>query len=147
MKKTQMMICKTGRIRTQLPTALYQRMRRGLVAAEEWDSQKVQCQQCSKPMAASFLCCHLADQHKIYQEVVVAEELLEARVAVTYPINLEPSGRLVCLVPRCAGVLHGGWMLRQHFRDLHPLDRVLISKERYFPRCEWCAMQVNPAYP
>ena len=38
-------------------------------------------------------------------------------------------------------------MLWRHFRDLHPLNKVLISKERYFPRCEWCAMQVNPAYP
>ncbi len=38
-------------------------------------------------------------------------------------------------------------MLRQHFRDLHPLDRVLFLKEGYFPRCERCAMQGNPAYP
>ena len=115
--------------------------------AEEWDSRKVQCRQCSKLMAASSLRRHLADQHKIFQEVVVAEELLEARVAVTYPVNLEHSGRLVCPVPGYTGVLHGGWMLRRHFRDLHPLDRVLISKEGYFPRCERCAMQVNSAYP
>jgi hypothetical protein len=101
--------------------------------AEEWDSRKVQCRQCSKLMAASSLCCHLADQHEIFQEVVVAEELLEERVAVIYPVNSEHSGRLVCPVPGCAGVLHGGWMLRQHFRDLHPLDRVLILKEGYFP--------------
>jgi hypothetical protein len=38
-------------------------------------------------------------------------------------------------------------MLRQHFRDLHPLDKVMVSTEGYFPQCEWCAMQVNPAYP
>jgi hypothetical protein len=43
MKKTQTMICTPGRIRTQLPTASYQRMKRGLVTAEEWDSRKVQC--------------------------------------------------------------------------------------------------------
>ena len=110
-KKTQTMICTPGRIRTQLPTASYQRMRRGLVMAEEWDSWKVQCWQCSKPMAASSLCHHLADQHEIYQEVVVAEELLEACVAVTYPVNSEHSGKLACPVPGCAGVLHGGWML------------------------------------
>ena len=83
-KKTQAMTCTPGRIRTQLPTATYQRMKRGLVTAEEWDSRKVQCRQCSKPMAASSLRRHLADQHEIYQEVVVAEEPLEARVAVTY---------------------------------------------------------------
>jgi hypothetical protein len=38
-------------------------------------------------------------------------------------------------------------MLRQHFRDIHPLDKVVVSTEGYFPRCEQCAMQVNPAYP
>jgi hypothetical protein len=38
-------------------------------------------------------------------------------------------------------------MLWQHFRDLHPLDKVVVSMEGYFPRCERCAMQVNPAYP
>ena len=108
MQKTQTMICMPGRIRTQLPTVSYQRMWRGLVAAEDWDSQKVQCRQCRKLMATSSLHRHLADQHKIYQEVVVAEELLVARVAVTYLINLEHSGRLVRPVPGCAGVLHGG---------------------------------------
>jgi hypothetical protein len=38
-------------------------------------------------------------------------------------------------------------MLRQHFRDLHPLDKVVVSTEGYFPRCKRCAMQVNPVYP
>jgi hypothetical protein len=38
-------------------------------------------------------------------------------------------------------------MLRQHFRDLHPFDKVVVSTEGYFPQCERCAMQVNPAYP
>jgi hypothetical protein len=38
-------------------------------------------------------------------------------------------------------------MLWRHFRDLHPLDKVVVSTEGYFPGCEWCAMQVNPAYP
>jgi hypothetical protein len=38
-------------------------------------------------------------------------------------------------------------MLWRHFRDLHPLDKVVVSMKGYFPRCERCAMQVNPAYP
>ena len=66
-KKTQTMICTPGRIHTQLLTALYQWMKRGLVTAEEWDSRKVQCRQCGKSMASSSLRRHLADQHKIYQ--------------------------------------------------------------------------------
>ncbi len=146
-KKTQTMMCTPGRIHTQLLMALYQRMRRGLVLAKEWDSRKVQCWQCNKLMAASSLRHHLADQREIYQQTMVVEELLGGRTGVTYPVNLEHGGRLVCPVPGCPGELHGGWMLRQHFRDLHPLDWVLISKEGYFPRCDRCAMQVNPAYP
>jgi hypothetical protein len=38
-------------------------------------------------------------------------------------------------------------MLWRHFRDLHPFNKVVVSTEGYFPWCEWCAMQVNPAYP
>ncbi len=77
----------------------------------------------------------------------MAEELLVARIAVTYPVTAELSGRIECPVSGCAGVLTSGWMLWRHFRDLHPLDRVLILKEGYFPQCERCAMQVSPAYP
>ncbi len=62
-KKTQMMICTPGRIRTQLPTASYARMKEGLTTAGEWDSRKVLCHQCNKMMSASSLHCYLADQH------------------------------------------------------------------------------------
>jgi hypothetical protein len=64
-KKTQTMICTPGRIPTQLPTASYQGMKRGLVRAEKWDSRKMQCRQCGKLMAANSLHRHLADQHNI----------------------------------------------------------------------------------
>ncbi len=146
-KKTQTMICTPGRIRTQLPAASYTRMREGLTTAEEWDSRKEQCHQCNNMMAASSLCHHLADQHEVYQQVVVAEELLGAQAGVTYHVHPELGGRLKCPVPGCAGKLRGGWMLRRHFRDLHPLDKVVVSTEGYLPWCERCAMQVNPAYP
>jgi hypothetical protein len=141
------MICTPGRIQTQLPAASYARMREGLTTAEEWDSWNVQCHQCNKMMAASSLCRHLVDQHKFYQQVVVVEELLGARAGVAYHVHPELGGRLKCPVPGCAGKLREGWMLWQHFRDLHPLDKVVVSTEGYFPQCEWCAMQVNPAYP
>jgi hypothetical protein len=98
-------------------------------------------------MAASSLRRHLADQHEVYQQVVVAEELLRARAGVTYHVHPELGGGLKCPVPGCAGKLRGGWMLRGHFRDLHPLDKVVVSMGGYFPWCEQCAMQVNPAYP
>jgi hypothetical protein len=126
-KKTQTMICMPGRIQTQLPTASYTRMREGLTTAEEWDSQKGQCHQCNKMMTASSLCCHLADQHEVYQQVVVAEELLVARAGMTYYVHPDLGGGLKCPAPGCAGKLRGGWMLRRHFRDLHPLDKVVVS--------------------
>jgi hypothetical protein len=75
LKKNLTMICMPRRIQTQLQTASYTRMREGLTMAEEWDSWKVQCHQCNKMMSASSLCHQLADQHKVYQQVVVAEEL------------------------------------------------------------------------
>ncbi len=77
-KKTQTMICTPGRTRTQLPPASYARMKESLTTAEEWDSWKVCCHQCNKMMSTSSLRRHLADQHEIYQQVVVAEELLGA---------------------------------------------------------------------
>jgi hypothetical protein len=62
-------------------------------------------------MAASSMRQHLADQHEIYQEVVVAEELLVAHAAVTYPETAEFGGKIKCSVTGCAGVLTSGWML------------------------------------
>jgi len=98
-------------------------------------------------MKASSLRRHLADQHQIYQQIVVAEELLEARAGVTYQAHPRYDGKLACPIPGCEGVLRDGWMLRRHFRDIHPLDRVIVPKEGLFPRCERCSMQVNPAFP
>jgi hypothetical protein len=37
-------------------------------------------------------------------------------------------------------------MLWRHFRDLHPFNKVVVLTKGYFPGCEWCAMQINPAY-
>jgi hypothetical protein len=35
-------------------------------------------------------------------------------------------------------------MLRQHFRDLHPFDKVVVSMEGYFPWWERCVPQTHP---
>jgi hypothetical protein len=66
---------------------------------------------------------------------------------VTYHVHPDLGGRLKCPLPGCAGKLRKGWMLWRHFRDLHPFNKVMVLTEGYFPRCEWCAMQVNPAHP
>jgi hypothetical protein len=146
--KTQTMICTPGRVRTQLPTESYRRMRHGRVTASEWNSRNVKCRQCGKELKASSLGRHLADVHDIYQQAVVAEELLETSPPVLYTVRamLHP-GALACPYPQCEGQLRDGWMMRRHFRDVHPLDLVKVPKEGWFDRCNQCGMQVHPAYP
>ncbi len=96
-------------------------------------------------MRASSLGRHLADKHQIYQQQVVAEELLNQREGVTYKVA-PGCGSLKCPFPLCKGTLASGWMMRRHFRDLHPLDYVVVAKEGRYPRCLYCGMQTNPRY-
>ena len=146
--KTQTMICTPGRIRTQLPTESYRRMRRGRVTASEWNSRDVECRTCGKALKASSLGRHLADVHDIYQQTVIAEELLEIRPPVLYTVDVRLRiGALACPFPGCEGELRDGWMMRRHFRDVHPQDLVKVPKEGRFGRCDRCGMQVNPCYP
>jgi hypothetical protein len=46
-------------------------------SASEWNSCNVECWWCGNVLKASSLSRHLADVHDIYQQAVVAEELLE----------------------------------------------------------------------
>ena len=80
------MICTPDRIRTQLPTESYHRMRQGQVSASNWNSRNVECRQCGKVLKASSLGRHLADVQDIYQQVVVAKELLEDQPPVLYTV-------------------------------------------------------------
>ena len=121
-----------GTIRIQLPTDSYLRMRTGLTPAADWDARTVTCRKCGKDMRASSLGRHLADQHQIYQQQVVAEELLNRREGVVYEVPLG-CGKLKCPFPLCKGELASGWMMRWHFRDLHPLDYVVVKKEGRYP--------------
>ncbi len=82
--KTQTMIRTPGKIRTQLPTESYPRMRQGQVSASDWNFRNVECRQCGKVLKASSLGCHLADIHNIYQQAVVSKELLEDRPPVCW---------------------------------------------------------------
>jgi hypothetical protein len=79
---------------------------------------------------------------------VVAEELLELCPPVLYTVSAGLHARdLPCPYPWCLGRLRDGWMMRRHFRDVHPLDLVMVPKEGRYARCERCGMQVNPIYP
>jgi hypothetical protein len=51
-------------------------MRRGRVTAAEWNARDVECLKCGKMVKATSLRCHLADMHNVYQQTVVAEEML-----------------------------------------------------------------------
>jgi hypothetical protein len=146
--KMQTMICTPGRIRTQLSSESYRRMMIGRVTASEWNSCNFECYQCGKEMKACSLSRHLADVHDIYQQTVVAEELLELRPPVLYTVSAGLHARdLPCPYPQCLGRLRDGWMMCQHFWDVHPLDLVMVPKEGCYARCERCGMQVNPIYP
>jgi len=77
---------------------------------------------------------------------VVAEELLDRREGVAYVVP-SSCGKLTCPFPLCTGELASGWMMRWYFRDLHPLDYVVVKKDGRYPRCPRCAMQVDPRVP
>jgi hypothetical protein len=103
-----------------------------LQQATDWNACTVTCRECGKDMQASSLGCHLADMHKIYQQQVVAQELLEGWEGVTYKVALG-YGKLRCPFPLSKGELASGWMMWRHFRDVHPLDYVVVAKEGRYP--------------
>jgi hypothetical protein len=61
-------------------------MHTGRTPAANWDAHTVTCRESGKDMQASSLGRHLADLHEIYQQQVVAKELLEGREDVTYKV-------------------------------------------------------------
>ena len=145
--KMQAMVCTPGRIRTQLPTASYHRMRLGFHTSNDWEARRVSCHHCGLKLQARSLPRHLATQHGVYQQTVGVEELLEQRASVAYHAAQHPDGKLTCPITGCLGVTKDGWNMRRHFRDLHPRDTVTLPKEgRSYPRCGHCGMQVNPRF-
>ena len=155
-KKTQAMVCTPGKIRTQLTEESYRRMRErkgGGQIGNDWEARMVECQKCNKAMQARNLRQHLADVHDIYQEEVVDEGLLDERAGVQYRAvrgewKLGKEGRIQCPHPACPGVLSTPWMMRRHFRDVHPKDTVYLPWEGGpHPRCRKCNMQCNPSFP
>jgi hypothetical protein len=137
-QKMQAMVCTPGRIRIQLLEDSYAWMCGEMTLAGEWESWMVVCCQCNVLVQASSLRRHLAEQHNTYQAVVVPEDYLQPRASVRYQAHPKHNGRIPCPVPECPGELRDGWMLRRHFRDLHPFDRVVIPTEGYFPQCKQC---------
>ena len=76
--KMQAMICTPGQITTQLSTDSYHRRHGyGTHTGEQWDARTVECRQCQAKMKASFLSRHLADFNEVYQQTVMAEEILD----------------------------------------------------------------------
>jgi len=146
-KKTQAMVCTSGKIRVQLPTDSYICLREGVAAGEE-TRRAVVCHVCEKTLQARSLRSHLKSTHDIYQQVVVPNDLLEERAGLRY--EAERVGRKMpirCPFPGCPGTLSSAYMVHRHFRDLHPLDSVEVPWEGHYPRCERCAMQCNQKYP
>ena len=61
-------------------------------------------------MRASSLGRHLADLHEIYQQLVVADELLAGQEGVMYKVALG-CGKLRYPFPLCKEELASGWMM------------------------------------
>ena len=83
----QTMICTLVRIQTQLPTESYRQLQQGTITAAKWNVRDVECSRCGKMMKASSLRHHLVDMHRVYQQTVVAKEMLECRPAKTYDVT------------------------------------------------------------
>ncbi len=152
-KKTQAMVCTPGKIRVQLSRTSYRRMREGKggIEGDKWEKRSVVCQQCGKAMQNKNLRQHLAGVHDIYNCKSVVEENCFNRSAGVEHRAVQgkgKKGKIQCPVPECPGELGTPWMLRRHFRDVHPEDTVYIPWEGGpHPRCGQCRMQCNPAYP
>ena len=103
---------------------------------------------CQAKLKAKSLCPHLKSGHDIYQQVVVRDDLLEDLPSIRYEAERVGHKQPTSFpFPGCPGKLSSAYMLRRHFRDLHPKDSVVIPWEGHFPRCERCRMQCNPRYP
>ncbi len=79
---------------------------------------------------ASSLSHHLADLHEVYQQTVVAEELLDDQAGVSYMAISLANGKIPCPFPGCVGELGSSWLLRRHFQDVQPRDLVIAPKEQ-----------------
>jgi hypothetical protein len=141
-KKMKTMICTLGQITTQLSTDSYYHRRHGYGThtREQWGARTVECRQCQATMNANSLSRHLADLHEVYQQTVVAEELLDNQAGVLYRATTLANGKISCPYPGCVGELGSSWMLR-HFKDIHPKDLVTALKERQYLLCKRCSMQ------
>ncbi len=81
----------------------------------EWEAGRVTCSHCNVSMQACSLPRHLATLHGVYQQTVVAGELLDERLSITYTAGQRNDGKLTCPVDDCLGVLKDGWNMRRHF--------------------------------
>jgi hypothetical protein len=61
---------------------------------------------------ATSLRRHLVDMHNVYQQTVVAEEMLICRLVETYVVSESSPVGLSCPFPECGGFLKSGWMMR-----------------------------------
>jgi hypothetical protein len=106
--KMQAMIPTPGRIQTQLPTAFYNHICLGYQTSKQWEVCHMNCSHCNAKLQALSLPCHLATLQGVYQQTVVAEELLDEREGVTYNATQHPSGQLTCPIAGCLGVAKDG---------------------------------------
>jgi hypothetical protein len=96
-QKMQMMIWTPGRICIQLPEDSYAWMHGGMTLSGEWESWIVVCRQCNALVQVSSLCGYLAEQHDIYQVVVVPADYLEPQGGMRYQAHPTAMARSLAL--------------------------------------------------
>ncbi len=82
--KTQAMVCTPGKIWTQLPAASYHCMRLSFQTSKQWEAHHITCSHCDATLQARSLSHHLATLHGVYQQTLVAKELLDECECVMY---------------------------------------------------------------
>ena len=145
-KKTEVMICTPGKIRTRLSDTSYYRRYAGYGTARAWEARRTECRVCGARMRASSLASHMERRHDVYETTVVEEEYLRppGHAGEVYRAEASQGGRLACPVAGCIGEAATPWSMRRHFALRHPWDRVYIPAEGMYPKCDNCGMQTNP---
>jgi len=69
-----------------------------------------------------------------------AEPEMEEQLPQEYCVSIDKSCKVDCPVLDCPGRYSNGRYMREHFRDRHPDDTIVVEQEGRFPRCVRCNM-------
>jgi len=74
-----------------------------------------------------------------------AEPEMEEQLPQEYCVSIDKSCKVDCPVLDCPGRYSNGRYMREHFRDRHPDDTIVVQQEGLYQRCVRCNMFVQNA--